>query len=88
MTSLKPVQLIIAFFLSNIFVANFENIFMSSRAIIFFGPREIFSFSPFRNKIVTSFMSLSIPEFAPLTSFATMMSQFFSRSFFAAFSST
>src|SRR6266480_1616246 len=88
MTSLIRVQLIVTFFLSNIFVANFENIFTSSRAIILFGAREIFSFSPFRNKIVTSFASLSIPEFAPLTSFATMMSQSFSRSFFAAFSST
>jgi hypothetical protein len=37
MTSLNRVQLIVTFFLSNIFVAKFENIFTSSRAIIFFG---------------------------------------------------
>jgi hypothetical protein len=85
MTSLNRVQLIITFFLSNVFLAKFENIFTSSRAIFFFGAREIFFFSPFRNKIVTSFVSLSIPESAPLTSFATMMSQLFARSFFAAF---
>ena len=82
MTSLKRVQLIITFFLSNIFVAKFENIFTSSRAIFFFGAREIFVLSPFRNKIITSFTSLSIPESAPLTSFATMMSQFFCAQFF------
>lgn len=53
MTSLKRVQLIVTFFLSNIFVVKFENIFTSSRAIFFFGAREIFFFSPFRNKIIT-----------------------------------
>jgi hypothetical protein len=75
-------------FFVKLFVAKFKNIFTSSRAIIFFGACEIFIFSPFRNKIITSFTSLSIPESAPLTSFATMMSQFFARSFFVAFSYT
>jgi len=52
MTSLKRVQLIITFFLSNVFVAKSKNIFTSSRAIFFFGAREISFFSPFRKKII------------------------------------
>src|SRR5215469_16884062 len=42
MTSLNRVQLIITFFLSNIFVAKSKNIFTSARAIISFGARKIF----------------------------------------------
>src|SRR6184192_2741933 len=55
----------------------FENIFTSVCAINFFGARGIFLVSPFRNKTITSFSSLSIPESELLTSFATMMSQCF-----------
>ena len=60
----------------------FEIIFTSSRAIFFFGAREICFVSPLRKKIVTSFLSLSIPTSARPTSFATIRSKCLSRSFF------
>jgi len=49
------------------FSRSFANIFMSSRATFFFGAREILFISPPRKKIVTSFSSVSIPEFGSLT---------------------
>jgi hypothetical protein len=72
-------------FFVKLFSNIFAKIFTSSRAIIFFGAREIVFVSPSRKKIVTSFSSLSIPVSLPLTSFATIASQFFRRSFSRAF---
>ncbi len=63
----------------------FEIIFSSSRAIIFLDAREIFLVSPFRKRIVTAFLSLSIPESWRLTSFATIRSHPFEKSFLRAF---
>ena len=62
------------------------NIFTSSCATFSLFARGIFFVRPSRKKTITSFSSLSIPEFAPLTSLATMMSQCLSRSLRRAFS--
>ena len=51
MTSLKRVQLIITFFLSNIFVAKFENIFTRSRAIFFLARAKFLFFRRFETKL-------------------------------------
>jgi hypothetical protein len=61
---------------------------MISRAIMIFGARETVFRSPLRKKIVTALSSLSIPIALPLTSFATIASQFFACSFRSAFCSS
>src|SRR3954471_3835830 len=72
-----------AFFVNH-FSNDSKNNFRRSRATFSLEARGIFLVWPLRQKIITSFSSLSIPDSAPLTSLATTRSQFFSRNFFCA----